>query len=298
MNEGSGTSVANTGDAAGYTLTIGQGIDANGILTTEPNNNPQWVNDPCRGWCLEFDGEAGFSGGEESTNLGGDYLVVPPLNLNSDTVSFTMWVNPNPTFGKTGQEFLDGFTGLLTTRGARGNVSSDGAAGINFGGGSGFVYDGMLGYTWNQNSSSTWNWDSDLFPVNLQWNFVAITIEPSQATAYQVDDVNMVLELATNVIPHQVQYFDGNSIIGGDLNGSLRFYKGRMSDVRVYDRTLSVAEIMGMAGVSGTVYVPLDSPADLIVGDKDPCYPTVDDIIDFFDYAEFSESWLEDKLWP
>ncbi|MHC4423071.1 MAG: LamG domain-containing protein [Planctomycetota bacterium] len=310
FDEGAGTTLANTGSYTdpNYDLTIGENFDANGLVYMEPNNDPCWVNDADanRGWTLWFDGEAGmFPRESKEVELGGDYLIAPPINLTTNTASITAWIKPDPfcILDKQGActdeyEFKDGFTGIIVNRTHSTLNPSEGteAAALNFGGGNGFVYDGMLGYTWNDNASSTWNWNSDIFPVNREWNFVAVVIEPGKATCY-MGDPNGVLLTATNAIAHTAEELDARTLIAGDI-GHTRFYRGQMDDIRIYNYSLSAGQILGLAGIEGIVYVPLTSAADLIVGDKDPCYPDVDDQINFEDYTQLAKYWLEQHPWP
>ena len=66
----------------------------------------------------------------------------------------------------------------------------------------------------------------------------------------------------------------------------------------LYDYSLSPGQILGVAGVEGVVYIPLNSIADLEVGDKDPCYPSVDDQIDFRDYSILADNFLKESMFP
>jgi len=102
-----------------------------------------------------------------------------------------------------------------------------------------------------------------------------------------------------------VDDLDGHYAIaadGGIIEGSWtdRFFRGQLDAVRVYDYSLSPGEILGLAEMTGIVYLPLKSDADLCVGNKsptDPCAP-IDDQIDFCDWSKFADEWLEEKLWP
>jgi len=76
-----------------------------------------------------------------------------------------------------------------------------------------------------------------------------------------------------------------------------------MDAVRIYNYSLSQDQILDVADdipVSGIMYFPLRSDADLCVGIKDPCDPCapVDDQIDNCDWSKFADEWLEMKLWP
>ncbi|UCE99966.1 MAG: LamG domain-containing protein, partial [Planctomycetota bacterium] len=286
FEEGTGTTVANTGTfGSGYDLTIGLNNKGN----PEPNNDPCWVNDtdPCRGWTLWFDGA-------NDVNCS-DYLAIPAMNLNSNTVSMTAWIKPSRP--QTGS-----FTGLLHHSVGGGDT---GVAGMSYGSGANWVYDGSFAYVWNENDQKTWGFESDIFIPEQEWSFVALVIEPDKAILYQKDltDPNL-LNAATNTLAHLTEEFDDVTFIAGDSRGGLdRFFAGQMDDVRIYDYSLTPDDVNDLSNnipVSGIVYKTVASLADLCVGNKnptDPCAP-VDDQIDLCDYSKFADEWLETKLWP
>jgi len=304
FNDGAGSSiVTNTGDYndPNYDLIIGMGWDANDNPIAEPNNDPCWLldADPCRGWTLAFDGEMGWSGGEADDSNGGDYLVIPPLNLNTNTATIAAWINPHPHCLEVKKEVCvsygqrESFTGIVHSR----NAST--VAGLSYGSGTGFTYDGSLGYVWSDNDPDTWGFETNIFIPDWKWSFVAVVIEPGKATCY-IGDPNGVLRTATNPIAHIPEEFDGRTIIGSDENSNARFFSGQIDDVRIYDVALSAGQILGLADIPGIVYIPLSSSADFVVGIKDPCDPNdpIDDQIDFADYAALAKHWLEQHPWP
>jgi hypothetical protein len=237
FEEGSGVTVANTGSlGSDYDLTTGLTWTAGGGTESCPNNDPCWENDadPCRGWTMWFDGESGRLGG-------GDYLIIPPMNLNSNAVTIAAWLKPDPNKwnAKTSvYEQRGSFSGIVHNR--RGPADTDAghetAAGMSYGSGSGWVYDGMLGYVWNDNSSGTWAWDSDLIIPEFQWSMNVMVVEPTQATMYLYDPTaTPPLSSATNAIAHSVEEFDWRTVIAGDGGGGGdRFWRGQMDAVRVY----------------------------------------------------------------
>jgi len=119
-------------------------------------------------------------------------------------------------------------------------------------------------------------------------------------------------------------YFDGldvttSSVIGalvantnaltlGRRPGGSSPMTGLIDDVRVYNCGLSHGEIAVLAGLEGTIYVPLDLPTNLVP--KDPCDsedpnlgtgafdPNNMDIINFLDYRIMARDWLKEVLWP
>jgi hypothetical protein len=298
FDEGGGTIVHNTGTYTdpNYNLIIGMGVDANHDPIVDPNNDPCWVNDPYRGWCLWFDGNTGHP---QTNYVGdtGDYLLGPALYLNSNTVTLSAWIKPDPwCIGApakcTSWEQKGVFTNLVHTR------DENSIAGIFYGSAS-FTYVPELKYEWN-GKSDTWVFSSEIFVPDWRWSFVAVVIEPDKANLYLGDfnDVNNpnddVLHIATHVYNQEPDEWDGLFAIacdGGIIDGGweYRFFRGSMSDVRIYDYSLSLGEILALTGIDWIEYVPLHSPPSDINGDG---------VIDFKDYAAFANHWLQQHLWP
>ena len=92
---------------------------------------------------------------------------------------------------------------------------------------------------------------------------------------------------------------------GGIVNGgwATRFFRGQMDDIRIYGFSLTKAQVQDVVNdipLTGTMYFPLASDADLCVGRKDPCDPCgiINDQIDLCDFSKFADEWLESELWP
>jgi len=246
------------------------------IVISSPNapDEPKWTTsvapalDPCDpNYALDFDGAD-------------DYLEIPnsPATnfAGTQNMTITTWVKGTPT----------AWSHLVCSA----TDDPRHATGLGFGGTTG---DFM--YFWNENE---WWWDPGFVVSDNQWAFMAIAVEPTQATAYLYDGTTF--KQAKNIVEHgPLEDFDTDcrTVIAQDAEDS-GYFDGIMDDVRLYNKTLTAGEIMGIAGAEGFVYVPLDSDADLVVGDKDPCYPDVDDQIDFADYAALADNWLEQHLWP
>jgi hypothetical protein len=107
------------------------------------------------------------------------------------------------------------------------------------------------------------------------------------------------IRAARNFADHEPELFDGPTYLGWDTVGidptdpnayNERHFNGVMDDVRIYERTLSAGEVLGIAGLSGTHYLPLEPwCADT---DKD------DNKVDLIDYAVLADYWLEEILFP
>jgi hypothetical protein len=91
-----------------------------------------------------------------------------------------------------------------------------------------------------------------LFPPANQWSFVAMVIEPTQATLYLINDNGA--QTATNVIPHDSETFGVAYHIGDDNYGNYvgeRTFPGSIADVSVYLSALSSSQLTALynAGV-------------------------------------------------
>ncbi|HUU16333.1 MAG TPA: LamG domain-containing protein [Sedimentisphaerales bacterium] len=162
---------------------------------------PQWVAGYF-GWGLYLDGTD-------------DYVEVStPLNLNSNTATFTAWVN------------FDGsqpdWAGIWVSR------AGSTIAGIHYGTG------GDLRYNWND---ATWSWSSGFQIPENEWFFTAVVIEPDKATLYMNE------QSAVNEVAHAIEEFDDTLVFGQDPLGG-RFMSGTIDDVRIYDHALSGVEIL------------------------------------------------------
>jgi len=81
------------------------------------------------------------------------------------------------------------------------------------------------------------------------------------------------------------------------------YYGGMMDELALYGRVLTDAEIAYLADTTpgdGTLYVPLTSAVNIVtkVGDAGVYNPANPDVVNFVDYAELLNHWLEEQLWP
>ena len=171
-------------------------------------------------------------------------LTVPPLNLNTNTVTFTMWISPNSSV-------IFPSTGLFMNR------NGGDAAGIGFGSnvqtnGSGENM-AELGYTWNNNSAATYGWHSGLYPPGGIWSFVACTITPSNTTMYlyyvssgNSGLVTNLLKAVNNVANTPESFSGGTTWIGGDNWSNGRNFDGEIDEVAVFTNALTEAQIQNL----------------------------------------------------
>ncbi|UCF43795.1 MAG: LamG domain-containing protein, partial [Planctomycetota bacterium] len=265
FDEGAGSTVRNDGDL---------GSSYNGIIPGAPNT-PTWDSDgaPAIDSCdpnysMNFDGS--------------DYVEIPVLNLNTNTATISAWVK------RAGDQ--PNWAGIVFCRGP--NTTS----GIGFR--DGLKTSHNLSYHWD---GWFWWYDAGLEVPDGQWTFTSLVVEPEQATLYMSDGTDW--DSATNVDYHTPDEFDANTYVGEDPQGG-RMMIGKVDDVRIYDRSLKVGEVLGLAGVSTSFYDPLEEPTNLVVRVPDPAvdpnyYPSNPDIINFGDYDAFANKWLEGPtLWP
>jgi hypothetical protein len=190
-------------------------------------------------------------------NTPGSHITLPSLNLNTNNVTITAWINPSGVVGT--------YWGLFMWRGNNGD-----AAGFGFGGESQNSV-AELGYTWNTNSASTWGYNSDLYPPLGQWSFVALTITPTNTSIYLYYTGGGTTNLLKSVqsITNYPESFSGGTIeIGGDSGGGDgRDFNGSVDEVAVFSHDLSESQLQNLflqsIGASGVFPSIASEPANL-----------------------------------
>jgi len=186
------------------------------------SGNPVWTSGT-HGGALELDGLD-------------DLVSIPALDLDTDTLTITTWLE------RHGDQ--DGFAGIVFCRG--GNT----AAGLSFRG-----VNNELSYRWNGDPGG---WTSGLVPPDGQWVFIALVVEPSQASIYMHDGATM--QVATNPVGRGVEEFDAALMLGVDDGTVDHFAAVGLDDVRVYDFALSAAELDELIALGGRAQAP--NPVD------------------------------------
>jgi hypothetical protein len=176
------------------------------------------------------------------------YVHFPDLNIPTNTATITAWIYPTAT--------QPTYTGLVMSR----NYNNSDAAGLAFGGTINAISMPALCYYWNKGSAATYGFDTGLFPPLNQWSFVALTIQPSNATVYlyYIDPVTKLPALysATNPVTNTVETFSVNTVSGIGTNAigtdpysaAGRSFTGNMDQVAVFDTTLTDSQILAMFG--------------------------------------------------
>jgi hypothetical protein len=172
----------------------------------------------------QFAGALYFDGNNDRVNL-------PALDAHTNRLTITAWVKR--------QGAQDDFAGLVFSR------AGSTVAGLAL------KSNGALRYTWNDDPA-TYQFSPSLFVPDGQWAFVALVVEPEQATLYLK---TTALSAWVNPLRHAREAFDGRTVIGRDDLG-FRQFQGWIDDVRIYGYALGADEIAWLADASG----PADSP--------------------------------------
>ncbi len=256
FDTGSGTIATNSG-----TL----GTTFNGVLSTA--SGPTWTTEAHDGNALDFTSPSVTTG---------DYVNLPENLGVAGTNDFTiaLWFKAEKALNPEWN-----FPVLVDSR----KITDDGDAT-----GFGFCRWGELCYWWN---NVYWDWHSGIWPEPNVWYFAAVTIEPTQANVYLSEYGTDALTVATHTAEHGTltDFTTGfHNVIGFTTNtpASHWDFDGKIDDVRIYDRDLTVEEISYLAEAT---QIPMeDWRADI----------NNDDTIDLTDYAILADNWLQRLLWP
>jgi hypothetical protein len=280
FDEGPGaTTIKNDGSwGSEYDLTI-----------SSPNtpNEPKWTSDvgpvaePCDpNYALDFDGL--------DYDANGDYIEVPnypdPNHFaGTQNMTITAWVKA--TIPQT-----NGYECLIASKQSTGGRH---ATGLGFG-----AQGDNLNYFWNEDY---WQWKTTPDIQDSQWTFMAVAVEPTQATVYVYDGTT--LETAINAAAHgPLEEFctTCTTWIGSAVKAGNDHYDGILDDLRLYNKTLPVGDIMGLAGIVGKVYVPMIATTNIYPKSPPgaPYDPNNIDVINIKDYAIIADNWLDRVLWP
>ena len=180
--------------------------------------------------------------------VGGGYVNVPPLNLDTNTVTITGWMyasNSEPAGA-----------GILINRSDSadaGGITVDVAGGLN------------LSYNWNNDPGSI-NWASGVSLANNDWTYVALVIRPTQAELYAVFATNYTTwTTGTNFINHQPSSFAAPTWFGADFGPTNQFFNGMIDEVAIFNRSLSEGELYteysaAIGGVPPQIFNDVSAP--------------------------------------
>lgn len=182
---------------------------------------------------------AGMTANNNAVEMNGTSgrVIVQPLPINTDSVTYTCWVKRNGSQAS--------FAGLMFNRPTATGLSFDGA--------------NRLSYTWND-AANTYNFNSGLTLPDGIWTFCAATITPTNAILY-LGSTNG-LKSATNNVAHGAHDFSAAVFNLGWDNGA-RYLKGTMDEAAIFDTPLDPNTISNLF-YSATPAIPLltRTPAD------------------------------------
>jgi hypothetical protein len=170
------------------------------------------------------------------------WVMIPPLQLNTNTVTITAWVYP--TSSEQGSAAIVYCRGGNTISG----LTCTGSGGTH------------IGYTWN-NVLDTYRWLPPLAaPLNM-WSFCAMVVEPTRTTMYVFNPNTTVpgaVNCAVNLITNAMQGFNYTTYVGTDIYGpGTRNFKGDIDEVAIFNRALSSSELTGLyTTATGTPLAP------------------------------------------
>ncbi|MFC1781499.1 LamG-like jellyroll fold domain-containing protein [Planctomycetota bacterium] len=158
----------------------------------------------------------------------GDHVEMPPVGINSNTVTMTAWIKRNgPQTDSSGIFFQRDIPASTAPLGLMFNDEFE------------------VDYIWNNNSQELF-WKSRLGVANNEWTFVALVVEPNQVTIYVNENT------AVNQVDNKVQNFTAPLYIGWDNYKDNRHFNGQIDDVRIYDHSLKPEEIQVVMTGAGT----------------------------------------------
>ena len=127
-----------------------------------------------------------------------------------------------------------------------------------------------MSYNWNDDTAA-YNFKSSLTVPVFQWCFVALIVQPDQATLCLQDGTTF--SSIVNYAVHPDQSFDGDTLIGRDILDPTLTFNGLIDEVAIFNRALSVGEVYSeyasaVGGLKPTIFADLQAPAQAIyVGD-------------------------------
>ncbi len=181
----------------------------------------------------------GPAGGAVVLDGANDYFTTSaPAEVTLSAATMTAWIMPNK---------VHGIAGIIFHRGT--DVCSMNLMASN-----------QLGYHWLV--AGTWGYNSGLVVPMNEWSFVALVVEPEQATLY-LDGTDL---WSVNPITHDPALFDTGIVLGFDPAVSDRCFSGALDDLRLYTQALTADEI-GEVMDNGAKPEPVDDP--LMIEDFD-----------------------------
>src|SRR4030095_4169540 len=166
----------------------------------------------------------GFEGDNRACGLDGTdgFVDLPALDLNTNTVTITAWILADAI--QTNNAGIVFCRAATTVAGLKFDVNDPNG----------------LSYNWNDDDAA-FNFKSSLAVPVSQWCFVALIVQPDQATLCLQDGTQF--STAVNFAVHPDQSFEGDTLIGTDFQASSLTFNGIIDEVAIFNRALSVREV-------------------------------------------------------
>ncbi|HZM04062.1 MAG TPA: immunoglobulin domain-containing protein [Candidatus Saccharimonadales bacterium] len=193
------------------------------------------------------------------------WITLPPWNLNTNSVTFTAWVNPAATEPGLAGIVMTGTTNN-TYAGLDYYYQADNNGNVN------------LAYQWNEGAGN----DEDVFYQSAlptptgEWSFVAVAVTPTNATLYvfNAQGTNSAVDSSANAgifdpngSTNLVMPFNNPEYIGSDPNGGSfgsQNFNGTISDVAVFNQTMSSDQLTTLYNAALGVLPPLNLQIGLV----------------------------------
>ncbi|HWQ91798.1 MAG TPA: LamG-like jellyroll fold domain-containing protein, partial [Clostridia bacterium] len=205
-----------------------------GVYGTIVENGARGIAGP-----RSYDGFSGFSDLNNAARFmggaQGSRITLPALNLNTNTVTLTAWINPGLPQADAGVIFCRG-SGTVAGMQFTGNVDQNGWR--------------TLGYTWN-NEGGTWTWNSRIAPPPGIWSMVALVITPTNASIYMYNAYG--LKAVNRPYNHVNQAFSAPTLIGEDSHNGNRQFDGLIDEVAIYSQSLSQDQLTSLYGAASGI---------------------------------------------
>jgi hypothetical protein len=228
----------------------------NGVYGVDVTNGFDGVAGP-----RPTDGYPGFAADNSAALFTPDdtnsQITLAPLNLNTDTATFTFWVNPPA---------IQNYSAAILWSG----TNSADYAGINYyygpGTGAGMPGNVDLGYTWNEGGSSAYFfWDSGIMPPVDLWSMVALVIAPSNTTLYVLNNqgTNVNLFPGNNSIfpfTNLVMAFNAPETIGNNPNvaGGTEGFNGTLGEMAVFNQAMTQDQVQTLYNAALGILPPVN----------------------------------------
>jgi hypothetical protein len=175
-------------------------------------------------------------------------VIIPPLNLTGGpNVTMAAWIN-SAIVPQTN------YAGIIFHRPTQ--VAAASGLGVKTNSATGAD---MLCYHW-ANTQYTFNSGLDI-PVN-QWVFVALVVQPSQATLYLFN--NGVMSTATNIATHATVAFGEPTRVGYDSTMG-RYFNGAIDEPMIFSRALSQNQLKALYTAASTTFLSITQSQGKVV---------------------------------